>query len=151
MRVNFNYFISEPVFQFILDAVDLVASEGWRLLPDYDFEPATGLWRHRDGLPEPPLSLRDIRYEDGTMSWQSHRHHEPESRLAEYLVEARAILDRPPRPVTVPTIPAGAVGPDFETLRWFLLPEDVQGDLVATNFDHGDPGAVGSAAGVTGG
>jgi len=27
VRVNFNYFISEAVFEFILDAVDLVASE----------------------------------------------------------------------------------------------------------------------------
>jgi len=28
VRVNFNYFISEMVFEFILDAVDLVATEG---------------------------------------------------------------------------------------------------------------------------
>ena len=38
VRVNFNYFISEAVFEFILDAVDLVATEGWRALPDYDFD-----------------------------------------------------------------------------------------------------------------
>src|SRR6185312_6648650 len=54
IRVNFNYFISEPVFEFLLDAVDLVASDGWRFLPDYAFEPATGLWHHRAGRPEPP-------------------------------------------------------------------------------------------------
>ena len=30
--------------------------DGWRLLPHYAFEPATGLWRHRAGRPEPPLS-----------------------------------------------------------------------------------------------
>ena len=60
IRVNFNYFISEAVFSFILDAVDLVAREGWRLLPDYAFNPETGLWRHRAGHPEPPLSLHDI-------------------------------------------------------------------------------------------
>ena len=41
VRVNFNYFISEAVFEFILEAVELVASEGWRLLPQYRFEPAT--------------------------------------------------------------------------------------------------------------
>jgi selenocysteine lyase/cysteine desulfurase len=128
VRVNFNYFISEAVFGFILDAVDLVASEGWRLLPDYAFEPATGLWRHRDGAPEPPLSLRDIGYANGVMAWPSHRHHEPESRLAAYLDEARAIIARQPRPLPGPTIPAGAVGADFEDLRWFLLPEDVIAD-----------------------
>ena len=125
VRVNFNYFISEAVFEFILEAVDLVATEGWRLLADYEFLPATGLWRHRDGTPEPPLSLRDIRYRDGVMTWASHRHHEPESRLAEYITEALRILALPPRVLTGPTIPPGGVGPDFEALRWFLLPEDV--------------------------
>ena len=34
VRVNFNYFISEKVFDFILDAVHLVANEGWRLLDE---------------------------------------------------------------------------------------------------------------------
>ena len=57
VRVNFNYFISEAVFGYILDAVDLVATR--RLAArcrSYRFEPATGLWRHRGGLAEPPLS-----------------------------------------------------------------------------------------------
>ena len=43
VRVNFNYFISEAVFAYILDAVDLVADDGWRLLPRYRFEPDSGL------------------------------------------------------------------------------------------------------------
>ncbi len=128
VRVNFNYFISDAVFEFILDAVDLVATDGWRALADYAFEPATGLWRHRAGTPEPPLSLRDIAYPGGVMTWPSHRHHEPESRLAAYLDEARAILARPLRALGSPTIAPGAVGRDFEDLRWFLLPEDVTAD-----------------------
>ena len=128
VRVNFNYFISEAVFDFILDAVDLVATDGWRLLADYAFEPATGLWRHRAGRPEPLLSLRDIGYEDGVMTWPAHGHREPEARLAGYLEEARELLARPPRPLAGPTFPPGAVGPDFEGLRWFLLPEDVATD-----------------------
>src|SRR2546421_6914966 len=77
VRVNFNYFISETVFDFILAAVDLAAAEGWRLLPDYRFDPLTGLWTHRGGAPEPPLSLRDISY-DGPPS-SAHRHMEPEA------------------------------------------------------------------------
>jgi selenocysteine lyase/cysteine desulfurase len=126
VRVNFNYFISEAVFSFILDAVDLVASEGWRRLGDYAFEPATGLWRHRAGRPEPLGSLADVSYgADGAMAWPSHRHREPESRLADYLVEGRRILARPVELPATPTVEDGAVGPDFEALRWFLLPEDV--------------------------
>ena len=124
VRVNFNYFISEAVFEFLLDAVDLVATDGWRLLPDYAFEPASGLWHHRAGRPEPPASLRDVRYDDGRMDWPSHRHHEPESRLAGYLDEARAFLDRPVA-MPAPSFAEDEVGPDFETLRWFWLPEEV--------------------------
>ncbi len=124
VRVNFNYFISEAVFAYILDAVDLVATAGWRLLPQYRFEPGTGLWRHHGGLAEPPLSLGDVSYADGTMRYRAHRHREPESRLPAYLAEARALLaDPPPAP---PPGPPLAVGPDFEALRWFLLPHEVQ-------------------------
>ena len=49
VRVNFNYFISEAVFDYLLEAVELVATDGWRLLPQYRFEPASGLWRHAAG------------------------------------------------------------------------------------------------------
>jgi hypothetical protein len=83
------------------------------------------MWRHRDGVPEPPLSLHDIAFDGGAMRWPAHRHREPETRLAEYLEEARAILARPPRTAALPTIAEGSVGEDFEDLRWFLLPEDV--------------------------
>ncbi len=68
----------------------------------------------------------------------------PSRRLAAYLDEARDLLARPPAPVGAPTIPDGAVGPDFETLRWFLLPEDVS-PIRADALDAGalDEGALG--------
>ena len=119
VRVNFNYFISEPVFEFILDAVDLAATDGWRLLPDYTFDPQTGLWVHRGGAPEPPLSLRDIRYSDVTPR-SAHRHREPESALAGYLAEARGIFNGTRGPAERVELTA-----DFEHLRWFWLPEEI--------------------------
>lgn len=39
IRINFNSFISEAVFAYVLQAVDLVATHGWRLLRDYTFDP----------------------------------------------------------------------------------------------------------------
>jgi selenocysteine lyase/cysteine desulfurase len=124
VRVNFNYFISETVFGFVLDAVDLVATDGWRLLPWYRFDPATGMWRHAAGLGEPLLGLSDIRFEDGAMTYPHRRQTEPESRLAAYLEEAGAILADPPAsPGFEPLV--GPVGPDFETLRWFWLPHEL--------------------------
>ena len=129
VRVNFNYFISETVFEFVLEAVDLVASEGWRLLPQYRFEPATGRWQHRGGTTEPPLSLHDVRYEGGVMRYAAHRHREPESRLADYVAEARALLADPPTPAGI----GGPldVGPDFEHLRWFWLPAEAAEEMAA--------------------
>jgi selenocysteine lyase/cysteine desulfurase len=127
IRVNFNYFISEAVFAFILDAVDLVARDGWRFLPDYRFDATSGMWRHRNGITEPPLSLGDIRYEDGLMRYAAHRHREPETRLAWYLDEARRLCREPmagPGPGEVEP----SVGVDFEALRWFWLPGEISAE-----------------------
>ena len=120
VRVNFNYFISETVFDFILDAVDLVASDGWRLLPEYDFDPKTGMWAHIAGAPEPPLSLRDISYAPHKAQRSAHRHTEPETALARHLSEAREVL-RAPRQAPPPV----ELGADFEHLRWFWLPHEI--------------------------
>jgi selenocysteine lyase/cysteine desulfurase len=129
VRVNFNYFISEAVFEFILEAVDLLASDGWRLMPDYRFEPATGLWHHATGKAEAPLSLRDVAYAAGEMRYTAHRHRAPDSALAGYLHEARALLERPR--TSDPERAPLDVGPDFEDLRWFWLPEEIEHELAA--------------------
>ncbi len=130
VRVNFNYFISEAVFDHLLDAVELVAREGWRLAPQYRFDAATGLWRHAAGLAEPPLSLHDVRYVDGSMTWQAHRHHAPESALAGHMADARALCADPPAPLLPPQSARDlAVGPDFQQLRWFLMPDEAAAAL----------------------
>jgi len=111
------------VFEFILGAVELVASDGWRLLPHYRFEPDSGLWLHAAGTAEPPMSLADVGYVDGRMTFPLHHRSEPESALAGYLEAGRAILADPPLPTVAPGHPE--VDADFETLRWFPLPDDV--------------------------
>jgi selenocysteine lyase/cysteine desulfurase len=123
VRVSFNYFISEAVFDFILAAVEFVATDGWRLLPQYAFEPASGLWLHRSGTADPPLSLHDVSFDGGVMRWPAHRQTEPESRLAEYLEEAAAIIASEPTSATAPE--HLIVDDDFEALRWFPLPDEV--------------------------
>jgi hypothetical protein len=59
------------------------------------------------------------------MTYTAHRHREPESRLADHLAEARTLLAAPIAPL--PTDGPLDVGPDFEELRWFWLPEEVTG------------------------
>lgn len=124
-RVNFNYFISEAVFEFILRAVEIVASDGWRLLPDYRFETSTGIWRHAGGLARSPMSLRDISYAGGRMAWPQHRYSEPESALAGYLDEATRLLANLPATAAASAPEPVAADADFELLRWFPLPHEI--------------------------
>ncbi|HEY6745134.1 MAG TPA: aminotransferase class V-fold PLP-dependent enzyme [Mycobacteriales bacterium] len=120
VRVNFNYFISPAVFDYIVEAVRLVAREGWRLLPDYRFDPDSGLWTHRRAAPEPPLRLSEVTYDaDGVMRYPRHDDRAPDSALTGYLDEARDILAREDPALADP---AGMVSADFEHLRWFELP-----------------------------
>ncbi len=117
VRVNFNYFISEDEFQYILEAVHLVANEGWKLLPLYTYETETGVWRHRDGLPHPPVSLRHASFETELPAPAT----EPISVLASYLEEGRRILAQDPEtPSASPVLTEEA-----EELRWFPIPMEV--------------------------
>ncbi len=120
VRVNFNYFISDTVGDYLIDAVDLVATHGYRLLGDYRFDPHTGLWHHRSGPAEPPLRLAQVRYDpDGMLTRPNHQAHAGEDALAGYLEQARALLAS--RPDRLDDGPTGLPG-DFEQLRWFHLP-----------------------------
>ena len=119
-RINFNYFISDTVADYLIEAVIAVAERGYRLLPDYRFDPATGLWLHRSADRKPPLSLADLRYAaDGTMTAPARCARVGEDALAGYLDQARRLLAT--RPEEVGEGPTG-LPDDFEALRWFTLP-----------------------------
>ena len=123
-RVSFNYFISETVFEYLVAAVDLVATHGWKLLPEYRFEPATGLWRHRLGAVEPPLRLRQLSYDPLTGSLVRPPVDEvraSEDALAGYLDAAREVFAAAGSATADEPAP-GALSPEFEHLRWFDLP-----------------------------
>jgi selenocysteine lyase/cysteine desulfurase len=105
VRLGFNYFMSEAEFRYVLAAVELVADHGHRLLPLYRFEPASGLWQHRDARPAPTLA-------DATAPPRARRS------LAWQLRQARRILARAP----AEPAPAPALSAEFERARWFPLP-----------------------------
>jgi selenocysteine lyase/cysteine desulfurase len=122
VRVNFNYFISDTVRDYLIDAVDTLATHGHRLLSDYCFDPHTGQWRHRRGLTQPSLRLTDVRYSsDGRLTVSHHRSRAGEETLADQLTQARHLLAA--RPDGVADGPTGLPA-DFERMRWFLLPPD---------------------------
>jgi selenocysteine lyase/cysteine desulfurase len=119
VRVNFNYFISEEEFGFILAAVNLIADKGWRLLADYTFDPATAVWRHKDGPPEPPMSLLEADVGEVRKKLPAVG----QDALVGYLSAAEEILDRGSESgPDCPQIPEEA-----ETLRWYANP----GEMIA--------------------
>jgi hypothetical protein len=120
VRVNFNYFIAEEEFAYILEAVHLIADQGWRLLPLYRYEPETALWRHRDGLPRPPTSLAKVHLPpDAALPLPLTA---PIGQLDEYLAAAKQILAEEPRSDGE----SPDLGPDVERLRWFPNPSEVE-------------------------
>jgi selenocysteine lyase/cysteine desulfurase len=124
VRVNFNYFISEAAFEYIVEAVHLLANEGWRLLPLYRFDPHTGLWRHRSFRPPTRPSLHDASFGAPRSSTTGPPATEPENALGRHLEEARRIVRE--LAVTPPSEPPSyaAMTPEFEQIRWFPLPGD---------------------------
>jgi hypothetical protein len=124
-RVNFNYFLSEEVCEFLLEAVQFVAEQGWKLLPHYRFFPATGQWLHRRSTAEAPLKLTDISYRRGRLEYSSSHRTAPEWTLPAYLDEAVTIVERAQQEYSSMLIEEPKLSPDFEHLRWFPLPGEV--------------------------
>jgi selenocysteine lyase/cysteine desulfurase len=122
VRVSFNYFISEAVFEYIVQAVAMVAEHGYKLVPQYRFSLETGLWRHGNGPVEPPMRLSQLSYDaEGRLTYPHHLETAPESALAGYLTEAAELFASLPEPGEAHV--ADLMSADFEHLRWFDLPE----------------------------
>jgi selenocysteine lyase/cysteine desulfurase len=47
-RVGFHYAMDDAEADFVIDAVDFLASFGHHFLPLYDFDVHSGMWRHRE-------------------------------------------------------------------------------------------------------
>ena len=121
VRLGFNYFISEAVFEYIVEAVHLLANEGWKLLPLYRFDPASGAWRHRSARPRPLVDLEDIVSAAAGARPLPRRPSEPEDVLLQrYLDEARQIIRQADAAPAVDPV----LEPDFEQARWFPLPSE---------------------------
>ena len=121
-RVSFNYYMSEAVFDYIVEAVHLLANEGWKLLPLYRFDPRSGLWAHAEARPRPLLSLDSFdpaRPDAGTA-----RRSAPESALALQLEQARRII----RAAGTGAPPDPAVSAEFDRIRWFPLPGEAHAE-----------------------
>jgi selenocysteine lyase/cysteine desulfurase len=123
VRVNFNYFIDEATFDYIVEAVHMIAGHGAALLGEYDFEPDSGLWHHRRGSRGPSMSLAEISYARGRMEYVDRRRQETID-LDRHLAAAHELFH------TARSAGAGVgehptTNPDFEHLRWFPYADEI--------------------------
>jgi hypothetical protein len=118
-RLSFNYYISEAEFHYVLDAVHLVADEGWKLLPLYRFDPDTGMWRHRRHPDEPSAGLRDVLGPAPARFPTA-----PEGVLAHQLAAARRIIADVEAFPPADALLDPPLTEDFERIRWFTLPSE---------------------------
>lgn len=84
-RINFNYFIPEEEFEFLLQAIEFIAEYGERFLPLYSFDWHSGAWKHSQTVVHP--SLFDL---------PKATEHPGKALYAEYLAEARALAQKLP-------------------------------------------------------
>ena len=122
VRVNFNYFIDDATFDYIVEAVRLIATHGASLLGAYEFDADQGLWHHHLGTRGPAMSLHEISYDGDGMHFENRRRSEPID-LARHLDAARDVFAAAATdPATCCPVPE--TNADFETLRWFPYATD---------------------------
>jgi selenocysteine lyase/cysteine desulfurase len=113
-RVNFNYFISEAVGDFIIEAIDLVARYGHRLLVDYSFDPRTGQWRHADHHTATRISIDEV-----MAPAPLTRRHASDEVLARYLADSATVFAARSDQLTPDTTELPS---ELDVLREFHLP-----------------------------
>ncbi|MEH6515444.1 MAG: aminotransferase class V-fold PLP-dependent enzyme [Halioglobus sp.] len=119
VRLNFNYFISEEEFDYLLGAIELVAEHGWRLLPYYHFDTGSGVWRYQDHEMALPVSLPalDFNAAENQAGQEDAKVFSPADLLERGKVELLA--DRSDQQSYDLLLTDST-----EALRWFILPQD---------------------------
>lgn len=124
-RINFNYFISNETFDYILNAVELVAEFGWRLLPYYQFDTKSGTWRYQGFETQYQVSLDDFDPQEsardkatGNTTTGNIEHRD----LEQYLKEGEQILRCKKKGLIRQHLD---LNQKVSELRWFTLPQEV--------------------------
>ena len=132
LRLNFNYFIDEATFDYLLCAIELVATYGWKMLRHYHFNTEQGVWVANGYQAPPPQNIVSlstfvnppgVKSSRAKFSTEATNPTPTEKHFRELLQQAESILCQPP-------LPAGKhlpkLSPQGEALRWFALPGDIQ-------------------------
>jgi tRNA(Ile)-lysidine synthase TilS/MesJ len=129
VRFNLPYFIPNDTISFILQAIQLVADNGWKLLPQYNFNPETGEWRHQ----QQHQALRDrvwlgnISYVGGKVSFpEANSRPLPPKDFEDSLKLAIEVFETAHKGAPQLGDQTLLFNEEGESMRWFLLPSEAQ-------------------------
>ena len=120
VRLNFNYFINEETFDYLLNAIEYVSELGWKLLPFYEIDSDSGTWRYQGAsMKLESLCLESLFVEDQQPAM------DPAKPLSEYLDEALKELNKvdESRVRYSLSLPESA-----NKMRWFVLPQEIESE-----------------------
>ncbi len=116
VRLNFNYFLDEDSFEYLLRALELVAEHGWKLLPNYHYWADSGTWVHKDAVADLPVSLENFD-PTGSAPFMLPCSDRP---LTDYLSQAESVLTAASADLCATVI---ELDEQAESLRWFYVPK----------------------------
>jgi selenocysteine lyase/cysteine desulfurase/CRP-like cAMP-binding protein len=134
-RINFNYFISQREFNYIVSAINLIGLYGFAMMPYYRIDPHEGIWTHVDGNPFQPAKLKNMDLSGGEVKWKKNHFTLPESALDDHMAEAQSTLITALRAVP-DELPPMELPSEYESWRWFPLPHEVAAYLRHKNGGH---------------
>ena len=120
VRLNFNYFIDEQEFEYLLKAVELVATSGWRMLPFYQVDVKSGVWRFQGQSNQMVSSLDDFKFTDYCQK-ASLPTNIKVSLDGIYSSAEQVLLNT----ADYNEVPPLILSDESERLRWFTLPQEV--------------------------
>ncbi|XP_050434558.1 uncharacterized protein LOC126841860 [Adelges cooleyi] len=141
-RVSFPFFMSDNEVSFVLEAIKMVATEGWKLLPQYTLNPETGEWKHHtNNVFRDRKWLGSIRYTDGKMVVPERKNSMQNTCPADYsecLKTARNTFNKARKMAKRFPLPdqRSMFTEDAEKLRWFMLPSEAQDLLLGQSSRH---------------
>ncbi|XP_037284800.2 uncharacterized protein LOC119177604 [Rhipicephalus microplus] len=139
VRLNLAFYMPEVLVDFVLEAVRQVAFNGWKLLPQYNFNPETGEWKHSmHQVFKDRRWLGSVSYKEGKFVYRvlerENERPSPAGSWQDVLNDASLIFEGATKAAHRAQLADQSLMFDAEAaeLRWFLLPSEAKQLLEGT-------------------
>ncbi|HAW50718.1 MAG TPA: aminotransferase, partial [Flavobacteriales bacterium] len=124
VRLNFNYFIPEDEFNYLMNCMIWISENGWKLLNAYHFDDKEGMWHAKDWVQTSVNTIQNFadvvpKLKKGSLS-------DKKSKRNKYLKEADKIAKKELKSFHTKPLQQYGYSQIENPLRWFSLAQDVE-------------------------